>query len=353
MYVMIHEPTIPITPAFGRGVVGTSEIVASPEDPSESLSSVQSYLATGSRVQFGGSQRNSRIALHQCPRVGQTISTIGHFWTLEPSKTGQTEALRKESRNAGDSNGYLPSTGSGIGVYYLVFGQTGRAPSKTTFYPEIAQSRNHPPYSYSPWSSVPNRTNLVSKRRSGFRRKKNAIIDLYRHPPRKGVVVCFDELGPLQTIPRGGQGWGKKPARRPDRYRRNGTLQWFGAFCPTSGQSVGQGSNNKNADSCKRFWEEKMLPFWSKGSIHLIMDNLSAHKKALRTLPYKLRRRIKVYWLPTNSSWLNLIESYFAALQKTGLDNTNYKSPEEINHGLQKGVQYLNLNPKPYVWKKI
>ena len=83
------------------------------------------------------------------------------------------------------------------------------------------------------------------------------------------------------------------------------------------------------------------------------MDNLSAHKKALRLPPYKLQRRVKVYWLPTNSSWLNLIESYFAALQKTGLDNTNYKSPEEIDHGLQKGVQYLNLTPKPYVWKKI
>ncbi len=100
-----------------------------------------------------------------------------------------------------------------------------------------------------------------------------------------------------------------------------------------------------------------MLPLWSKGSIHLIMDNLSAHKKALKLLPYCLRRKIKVYWLPTNSSWLNLIKSYFAALQKTGLDNTNtntnYKSPEEIDHGLQRGVQYLNLNPKPYVWKKI
>ena len=39
------------------------------------------------------------------------------------------------------------------------------------------------------------------------------------------------------------------------------------------------------------------------------------------------------------SSWLNLIESYFATLQKTGLDNTNYKSPEEIDHALQEGVQ--------------
>lgn len=53
MYFMVHEPTILIIPAFGRGVVGVSEIAASPEDPCGPLSSVQSYLATGGRVQFG------------------------------------------------------------------------------------------------------------------------------------------------------------------------------------------------------------------------------------------------------------------------------------------------------------
>jgi transposase len=350
---MIHEPTIPITPAFGRGVVGTAEIAASPEDPSRPLSSVQSYLAIGGRVQFGGSQRNSRTALHQCPRVGETIPTVGHLWAIEPSKTGETQALWKESRNSGDSNGYLPSTRSRIGVHDVVFGQTGRTPSTEPFHPQIRQPRNYSTYSHSPWSSVPNGTNMVQKRRSGFRSKKNAIIDLYRHPPRKGVVVCFDELGPLQTIPQGGQQWGKSAARRPDRYRRNGTLQWFGAFCPTTGESVGRGSRRKNAESCRKFWEEVMMPHWGKGSIHLIMDNLSAHKKALKEIPYKIRRHLRVYWLPTNSSWLNLVESYFAVLQWTALSNTNYKSPEEIEQGLTNGVRYLNQHPRPYVWKKI
>ena len=83
------------------------------------------------------------------------------------------------------------------------------------------------------------------------------------------------------------------------------------------------------------------------------MDNLSAHKKALRELPSRVRRRIHVYWTPTNSSWLNLVESYFATLQRTALHNTYYKSPEEIEQGLIKGVGYLNENPRPYKWKKI
>lgn len=83
------------------------------------------------------------------------------------------------------------------------------------------------------------------------------------------------------------------------------------------------------------------------------MDNLSTHQKALRNLPAKLRRRIKVYWTPVNSSWLNLIESYFATLKQTALQNTNFKTPEEIERGLLQGMEYLNENPRSYEWKKV
>jgi len=128
-------------------------------------------------------------------------------------------------------------------------------------------------------------------------------VGLYRHPPARGHIVCFDEMGPLQTIPRGGKAWASKAVRRPDRYRRAGTLQWFGAFCPTTG--------------------------------------LSTHPKALGQLPYRLRRRLRVYWLPTNSSWLNLIESHFSVLKRTALDNTDYRTTDEIDEGLLAGLRYL------------
>lgn len=160
-------------------------------------------------------------------------------------------------------------------------------------------------------------------------------------------------MGPLQTIPRGGKSWGRRPSRRPDRHKRNGTLQWFAAFCPHSGQAIGTGFTKKSSESCLAFWLEHMLPSWPRGGIHLVMDNLSAHKKALRSLPAKIARRIHVYWTPTNSSWLNLIESYFAVLQRTALHNTYCKTPEEIEHRLLRGTQYLNENPRPYIWKKI
>ena len=177
-------------------------------------------------------------------------------------------------------------------------------------------------------------------------------MNLYRHPPKRGHIVCFDEMGPLQTIPRGGKAWGLHAGQRPDRYRRNGTLQWFGAFCPTTGLSVGKGFSRKTADDCRAFWEQYMFPYWPKGRIHLVLDNLSVHAKALRELPHRLRRRLRLYWLPTNSCWLNLIESYFSVLKHTGLDNTNYTTPAEIDEGLLAATTYLNENPTTYEWGK-
>lgn len=349
---MGYEPTISFTPVVRSAVVGASTAAACSIDPRRSLSSLQSYLATGCGVQLDRSQPDRRPALHQSPQVGQTISTIGNLRPFEPSKIGKAEGLWEKGRNSNYSNCNLSSEGLRIGIHHLVFGQAGGTPSKNLFF-KVAQSGNNPSCVGSTWSAFLNWADVVQEPRPGFRSKKNTIVGLYRTPPKKGVVVCFDEMGPLQTIPRGGKQWGRRPARRPDRYTRRGTLQWLGAFCPHSGKSIGRGMAKKDAASCKKFWEEDMLSFWNKGTIHLILDNFRAHKRALGELAWKYRRRIRVHWLPTNSSWLNLVESYFATLQRTALSNTDYQTTEEIDHALQRAVEYLNANPRPYVWKKI
>jgi len=196
---------------------------------------------------------------------------------------------------------------------------------------------------------------VVPEHRSGFRGKKNAIIRLYRDPPADGPVVCFDELGPLQTIPRGGKSWSCLAARRSSRYsRKNGTLQFFAAFCPHTGLAAGRGAARKTGEDCRNFLQEVVMAFWPHGRLHLILDNLSSHKAGpVRELVEANPDRIQFHWLPTNSSWLNLIESYFATLHKVSLHNTDYQTPEEIEGGLLQGIAYLNRSPKPYVWKKI
>lgn len=82
------------------------------------------------------------------------------------------------------------------------------------------------------------------------------------------------------------------------------------------------------------------------------MGSLNTHAKALRALPYKQRRRICDFWTPFDSSWLDLVECYFATPQRTALQNTDYRTAAETNSGLRKGARYLSRNPKAYKWKK-
>jgi transposase len=317
-----------------------------------SVPAVSSYLAAGRRVQHQGSGPERKPPLYERTQMGKAVSSRRPGRSAGPDEDWPTESPRRGRRGVGHQDGHLSPGRFGLGFHHLVVGQTGNTFSATRYNCPY-QPRDDTAYPIPSRSSVPDRPNLVRKRRSRIRGKKNAIIHLYRHPPHWGQVVCFDEMGPLQTIPRGGKAWGRRCGLRPDRYKRNGTLQWFSAFCPHTGLSIGKGFPTKSADCCRAFWLEHMLPFWPRGGVHLVMDNLSAHKKALRELPARIRRRIHVYWTPTNSSWLNLIESYFATLQRTGLHNTDYKSPDEIEQGLRRATIYLNENPRAYNWKKI
>jgi transposase len=176
-------------------------------------------------------------------------------------------------------------------------------------------------------------------------------VSLYRNPPQDGVVVCVDEMGPLACIPRGGRAWGKKPARRPDRYHRSNTLQLLAAFAPHTGQAIGVPSPNKTGEVILSFLQETVVPhFGANRKIYLVWDNFSAHKRALTLWATAIN--IEFLWTPTNASWLNLIEPWFLVLEKTALYNTDLKTTDAIAENLKHGINYLNDHPRPYRWTK-
>jgi len=318
------------------------------------LSAMPFDLGTRRWLQSHRSGSIGPVALHQRSYVGEAVRDGRRDSVVGSTSARATASVRQGHRDAHYPGRNLSPNRSRLGVHHVVAGEAGRAPS----FAQGARSfepRNHSSSPSSPWTALSNRTDLVRERRPGFRGKKNAIIRLYRNPPRDGPVVCFDELGPLQTIPRGGRSWAKKAALRADRYsRRHGTLQFFAAFCPRNGLAAGRGAPNKSSSRCRDFLREVVLKTWRRGRIHLILDNLSAHKApAVREWAAKHRKRIKFHWLPTNSSWLNLVESYFATLERTALHNTHYRTPREIERGLARGMNYLNHHPRPYLWRKL
>lgn len=347
-----HEPAISFTTPIRGRTAGITAVDSCFKHICWPIQTMSSYLAVGRRSQYHRGGPNRQSALHKCSQMGQALQIRGTDGIAGSEASRSSQGPRRGNRGVGHQDSYLPPPRLGPWIHHMVAGQAGK--SFTSNLRNFSdQPGNNPTHPYSSRSSVSDRANVVREHRSRIRGKKNAIIQIYRRRPRWGQVVCFDEMGPLQTIPRGGKAWGRRAKLRPDRYKRNGTLQWLCAFNPHTGVAIGKGFFTKSAESCRAFWLEQMLPSWPKGGIHLVMDNLSAHKKALRELPARIRRRIHVYWTPTNSSWLNLIESYFATLQRTALHNTYYKTPQEIERGLIRGTKYLNENPRAYIWKKI
>jgi len=159
-------------------------------------------------------------------------------------------------------------------------------------------------------------------------------------------------MGPLQPIPRGGRSWGRIVSKRPNRYPRTGTVQWLAAFAPHSGYAVGKAYDRKRSVDIRDFLENVLLPAFPNTHIYMIWDNLSSHKSQ-REWQTNVKERISFIWLPTNSPWLNLIESYFSVLSRTALHNTDFKTSLEISLALEKANDYLNQNPKKYKWNYI
>ena len=160
-------------------------------------------------------------------------------------------------------------------------------------------------------------------------------------------------MGPLATIPRGGQGWGTKPARRSDRYHRSKTIQLLAAFAPHTGQAVGVPSSTKTGEVMLAFLQDTVLPcFGINRKVYLVWDNFSALKRA-RNLWTTAPATVEFFWTPTNASWLNLIEPWFLVLEKTALYNTDLKTTDAIAENLKQGIDYLNSHPRPYRWDKV
>ena len=97
------------------------------------------------------------------------------------------------------------------------------------------------------------------------------------------------------------------------------------------------------------FLQKTVLPEFPLGTIYLVWDCLSAHKKALRLWEPK-PQRVQFVWTPTNSSWLNLIEPWFSVPERTALQNTHLRTPEAIEENLAWGIGYLNAHPRSYKW---
>jgi transposase len=180
--------------------------------------------------------------------------------------------------------------------------------------------------------------------------KMRRILDLYDHPPDDGRVVCVDEFGPLNLLPRKGKAW--RPHRRPRRlratyHRNDGVMHMLAALDLATGKLYYRIRLRKR-------WREfltllKVLRArWPGEKLYVVCDNFSPHHHA-NVRAWCAVNAVELVFVPTYGSWLNWIEAEFAALRYFALNGTDHRSHAEQNAAIAGYVRWRNTRARPKV----
>jgi transposase len=185
--------------------------------------------------------------------------------------------------------------------------------------------------------------------------KVRDIVGLYLNPPDAAVVLCVDEKSQIQALDRTAPilplipG---TPERRTHDYKRHGTTNLFAALDVASGQVIADVTPRHRADEFRRFLNliDKSVP--DGLAVHVIVDNNATHKTP--TIQRWLLRhpRFTLHFTPTYSSWLNLVERWFAELTNRWLRRGTHRSVRELVASIRTWINMWNDDPKPFVWHK-
>jgi len=177
-----------------------------------------------------------------------------------------------------------------------------------------------------------------------FRPKAERVLGLYRAKPADGVVVCFDEMGPIGLIPHHGSGWA--PAKRPERLRatyskNNGVRYLFGAYDVHADRLHGRLRAHKNAVEVLGFYRQIRMRYDPRLRIYLIADNLSTHKTPA-IYDWAADSNVELVFTPTYASFLNRIECHFWAIGEFVIKNADYPDWHTLAKAMADHIRYRN-----------
>lgn len=181
-----------------------------------------------------------------------------------------------------------------------------------------------------------------------FIAKMQRVLQLYDHPPTGGRVVCVDEFGPLNLMPRPGKRW--RPLRRPARlratyHRYEGVMQMIAALDLATGKLYYRIRKRKRWREFLAFLKT-LRERWPGQRLYVVLDNYSPHRHR-RVRAWAADNDVELVFLPTYGSWLNWIESEFAALRYYALNGTDHRSHAEQNAAIGAYVRYRNRRARP------
>src|ERR1700722_14163128 len=188
-----------------------------------------------------------------------------------------------------------------------------------------------------------------------FTGKVRDVVGLYMSPPENALVLCVDEKSQIQALDRTAPCLPMlptTPARRTHDYVRNGTTSLFAAFDLASGSVIAQPYRQHRHQEFLRFLKliDKAVP--KDLDLHLVLDNYATHKTPEIKAWLLKHPRFHLHFTPTSSSWMNLVERWFAELTNRKLRRSAHRSVTELETDIRKWINEWNKNPKPFVWTK-
>lgn len=189
-----------------------------------------------------------------------------------------------------------------------------------------------------------------------FESKLVDVVGLYLKPPARAVVFSFDEKTQCQALDRTQPSLPMKPGRggtMTHDYKRHGTIDLFAAMNVGTGEVHTHLRKGHAGVDVLAFFKQIDATVEKGLSVHVILDNLSAHKapEVRQWLAHKNRRRWHLHFTPTSSSWLNLVERWFKELTDKRLRRGVFTSIDNLTRAITVWADHWNSDPKPFVWK--
>jgi transposase len=185
--------------------------------------------------------------------------------------------------------------------------------------------------------------------------KVRDVVGLYLNPPDKAVVLCVDEKTGIQALDRTQPILPMRPGqveRRTHDYKRHGITDLFAALNLATGEVIHHLRPQHRAAEFRKFLQaiDRAVP--AEFDVHVVLDNSSTHKTPAINQWLLRHRRFTFHFTPTSSSWLNLVERWFAEITNRMLRRSAHQSLKALAADINQWIANWNDDPRPFVWHK-
>jgi transposase/transcriptional regulator with XRE-family HTH domain len=186
-----------------------------------------------------------------------------------------------------------------------------------------------------------------------FVEKLTDVVGVYLTPPQNAVVLCVDEKSQIQALDRTQPGLPLKPGRCgtfTHDYKRNGTTTLFAALQMVEGRVIGECYPRHRHQEFLRFLRRLDSEFPDTTELHLILDNYGTHGHERVRQWLSKHPRFVLHFIPTSSSWLNLVERWFGELSQKAVRRGAFGSVADLERAIEEFMAAWNANPTPFIW---